>query len=267
MLPLYDSNPSGRTPWITLLLIAANLVAFVWSINLPPREQIDLIVHRGFIPKRIEQLTDPKLVVRVDVSNPDHPIPELQNLQPVALRANPAEILLSFVTMMFLHGNWAHILGNMWFLWIFGNNVEDRLGHFLFGLFYFVGGWLALACQWAFSPESSVPAIGASGAVAAVLGGYAIAFPHAKVKTLVFIVVIITIVDLPALVVLGLWLLGQILNGIGAIGLEMDGGVAWWAHIGGFFAGLVLMPLLTLGAEDSKVDLWEDWLQRPPAQY
>jgi hypothetical protein len=164
--------------------------------------------------------------------------------------------------MMFLHGNWLHFGGNMWFLWIFGNNIEDRLGHFGFPLFYTVGGFFALACQWINDPGSTIPAIGASGAVAAVLGAYAITFPTAQVRTLVVLVVIITVVDLPALIVLGAWFIVQLLSATGALDLGMAGGVAWWAHIGGFVAGLVLMPLFTAGAgaaEDDWRDQFNDW--------
>ena len=267
MFPLYDSNPAGRTPWVTLLLIGVNLIVMLWLLSLPEQQQVEVIVHHGFVPKRIAQLVDPKVLVEVEVAPAQDPGPFFQPAPvppPMVLQPDRGEILLSFVTMMFLHGGWAHILGNMWFLWIFGNNVEDRLGHFMYGGFYFLGGWLALASQWAIAPNSTAPAIGASGAVAAVLGAYAITFPRAKVRTLVFLVVFVTIIDLPALVVLGLWIGGQILNGIGAIGLGMDGGVAWWAHIGGFFSGLLLMPLLTLGGgEHFHGDFnWDDWLNR-----
>ncbi len=265
MFPLYDSNPTGRTPWVTMILIGANVVVMLWMISLPPAQQVEVIVHRGFTAKRIQQLVDPKVKVEVDLGDPQAPNPAQRALRPIVLPAVQSEILLSFVTMMFLHGGWMHILGNMWFLWIFGNNVEDRLGHIVFALFYFVCGWLALACQWGVNPNSTVPAIGASGAVAGVLGAYAITFPTAKVRTLVFLVFIITIIDLPALVVLGLWILGQVLNGVGALHLGIDGGVAWFAHIGGFFSGLVLMPLLLLGRGETFHEgghSWEDWLNQ-----
>jgi membrane associated rhomboid family serine protease len=147
-------------------------------------------------------------------------------------------------TSMFMHAGLMHLLSNMWFLWLFGNNVEDRLGHVVYLFFYLVGGLAALACHWATNPSSPVPVVGASGAVAAVLGAYAITFPFAKVRTLVFLFVFVTIIDLPALMVLGFWFLGQLLEARHALNAGVDGGVAFMAHVGGFVAGLILMPLL-----------------------
>ena len=135
---------------------------------------------------------------------------------------------------------------NMWFLWVFGNNIEDRLGSFMFVVYYLLGGMVGTACQWAFDPLSAVPVIGASGAVATVLGGYAITYPKAVVKTLVFFGLIL-ILDLPALLVLGVWFVVQTLQGLGILP-SMGSPVAFWAHIGGFLAGIVLMPIMGLGA-------------------
>ena len=147
---------------------------------------------------------------------------------------------------MFLHGGWGHLLMNMWMLWVFGNNIEDRLGHFAYLVFYILGGVLATLAFWASDPGSLMPVIGASGAVAAVLGGYAITFPTAKVRTLVFFLLIL-IVDIPALILLGIWFALQVVSGLmGLWGVVMEP-VAFWAHIGGFLAGMILMPLFTLG--------------------
>ena len=148
--------------------------------------------------------------------------------------------LYQFFTCMFLHGSWMHLLGNMWFLWLFGNNVEDRLGSVTFLVLYLLGGMLGSCCHWARGPASFAPVIGASGAVATILGAYAVTWPWARVRTLVILVVFITLIELPAMVVLGGWFLLQLLEGTEA-GVAQN--VAWWAHIGGFVAGVVLMPL------------------------
>jgi membrane associated rhomboid family serine protease len=161
------------------------------------------------------------------------------------LRPDPGEILLSLLTCMFMHGGWLHLIGNMWFLWLFGNNVEDRLGHVSYLIFYLVGGFIGSFAHWAINPESTSAVIGASGAVAAVLGAYAITWPWARVHTLIFIIIFIDVIDVPALGVLGLWFLLQLIEAHGQLGLNVSGGVAWWAHVGGFVAGMVLMPLLS----------------------
>ena len=160
---------------------------------------------------------------------------------------------------MWLHGGFFHLLGNMWFLWIFGNNVEDRLGGGLYLTIYLLGGVLASGCHWMFQQGSPVPVIGASGAVAAILGAYAVTWPWARVHTLVFLFFFVTIIDLPALLVLGVWFIGQLLSGLGQ-GQGEAAGVAWWAHIGGFLAGMLLMPLLESWAKPEQ----PSGRQRPP---
>jgi membrane associated rhomboid family serine protease len=148
---------------------------------------------------------------------------------------------------MFLHGGWGHLLMNMWMLWVFGNNIEDRLGHLVYLIFYLFGGIVATLAFWVSNPEALTPVVGASGAVAAVLGGYAVTFPTAKVRTLVFFLLIV-IVDMPALVLLGIWFVLQVVSGLmGLWGVVLEP-VAFWAHIGGFVAGMILMPLFSLGA-------------------
>ena len=139
-----------------------------------------------------------------------------------------------------------HLLTNMWFLWIFGNNVEDRLGHLVYAVFYVLGGLFAVMLHWVMLPDSEMPVVGASGAVAAVLGAYAITFPTARVRALV----LIFLADVPAFVFLGIWFLIQLWQGLQG----MQEGVAWWAHVGGFAAGLILMPLLSLGSSASDQD-------------
>lgn len=262
MIPLYDLNPHRRIPWLTVLIIGANLVATIWLYQLPGTapdqlDRLEVIARYGFVPERMRQLSDPNLVVKVRF--PVAQAPAARGGQPVAFKtislpAHRGQIVASMFTMMFLHGGWLHLVGNMWFLWLFGNNIEDRLGHVIFGVFYVLGGLLALACHWIAEPASTLPVIGASGAVAAVLGAYAITFPAAKVRTLIFIGIVM-LVDLPALLVLGVWFFVQMMQGLGALQGGMHNSVAWWAHIGGFVAGIGLMPLLALGAPPPG----EDW--------
>lgn len=243
-LPYHDDNPTRRMPAVTIGLIAVNALAFLGSIALSPEDQFDLMYRRAFVPARLAQLwtgeaieipvrtaedewggqAPAELVVRYDPS-------------PVGVAATP-------FTSMFLHGGWMHLLGNMWFLWLFGNNVEDRLGHVAYLFFYLAGGLVAALCHWLTDTNSPVPVIGASGAVSAVLGAYAVTWPHAHIRTLVFLFVVVTTIRLPALLVLGFWFLQQLLEGYTSLNLGLDGGVAWWAHVGGFVAGAASMKPL-----------------------
>jgi membrane associated rhomboid family serine protease len=256
MFPFADTNPTKRWEIVTYIIVAINVLVFVWFQQLPPAAQQKAVLKYGFIPARIEQLRDPQKVVQVEIEAPVARLPgghQLVNRQAVPLPANRTAILTSIVTCMFMHGGWLHLLGNMWFLLLFGNNIEDRLGHGLYLIFYFLGGFAATAAQWVVDPGSTTPMIGASGAVAAVLGAYAITFPHARLRTLIFLVFIITVVELPAYLFLILWFGMQLLEGIGALQIPIDGlsgGVAWWAHIGGFVVGAILMPLFSLIAPD-----------------
>jgi membrane associated rhomboid family serine protease len=232
----------------TVGLIALNVLAFVYVSRLPAQRQQDVVYHQGFVPARIEQLRGAGQInvpIEKRMRHPLNPNLELRQRGVISLDPEPGEILLSLLTCMFLHGGWLHLLGNMWFLWIFGNNVEDRLGRLLFLLVYLGGGIVASACHWAVYSDSLTPVIGASGAVATVLGAYAITWPWARVHTLVFLFIFITVIDVPALVVLGVWFAGQLLSGVQALGHAAATGVAWWAHIGGFAAGVVLMPVLS----------------------
>jgi hypothetical protein len=243
-IPFHDDNPTVRTPVVTLLIIALNVVSFAWLIGLPPEQSRWVQWHRGFVPARIAQCFQPKLLqVPVAEVVPGIFGGEVLVQRHVTLPPARGEILLALFTCMFLHGGWMHLIGNMWFLWLFGNNVEDRLGPARFCVLYLLGGLLASGCHWVTAPSSTAPVIGASGAVAAVLGAYAITWPWARVHTLVFLFVFITTIDLPALLVLGVWFLGQVLSGTQQLETGAAGGVAWWAHIGGFLAGMILMPL------------------------
>jgi membrane associated rhomboid family serine protease len=261
LLPLRDDNPTVRTPYVTCGLIAVNLLVMLWLSLLSPQDQQTEVIRHGFIPARVAQLTHPNLVVKVPI---EEELPardfrfahQQQRLRDVELEPASGQIAASLLTSMFLHGGWLHVLGNMWFLWIFGNNIEERLGSWLYLGFYLVGGLLAMACHWANNPQSVLPVVGASGAVATILGAYAVTFPKASVRTLVFFG-IITVINIPALVWLGLWLAGQLLDAF----LNRDLGVAVWAHIGGFVAGAVLMPILSFGPPPPGGN-WEDEIKK-----
>jgi membrane associated rhomboid family serine protease len=164
-------------------------------------------------------------------------------------------VALSFLTSLFLHGGFMHIAGNMLYLWIFGNNVEDSMGRGRFLVFYLLTGVIASAAQVLASPSSPVPTIGASGAIAGVLGAYIVLFPNARVQTLIFLGYFARMAHLPALLVLGFWFVLQLFNGLMAFGVAQVGGVAWFAHVGGFVAGLLLVRLFTLGRRQSH---WEE---------
>ncbi|MGM0466811.1 MAG: rhomboid family intramembrane serine protease, partial [Acidobacteriota bacterium] len=208
-IPLKDDNPTQRFPYVTVFLIALNCLIFfyqVFSIN----GLEYLIIKMGVIPYEMTHLTTIAGVPRI--SPP-----------------------LTLFTSMFLHGSLFHLLGNMLYLWIFGNNIEDHLGPTRFILFYFVSGLGASMVHILFNFNSTTPVIGASGAIAGILGAYLILFPHARVLTFVFLIFIIRIIPIPAAFVLGLWFLGQLIN------VGLGGGVAWFAHIGGFLLGIVLI--------------------------
>jgi membrane associated rhomboid family serine protease len=214
MIPLHDDNPTEIRPYVTWALIAICVLVFLWQ-QTPGNGGV--VLSLGFIPA--------VLLGKAELS------PELV-MVPAALTP---------VTSMFLHGGWMHLIGNMLYLWIFGNNVEDAMGHGRFIAFYAVCGLAAAAAQAALDPAARIPKIRASGAIAGVLGAYALLYPRAKVLVLIPIFVIFTTVRLPALWVLGGWFVLQLING--ALADPAGGGVAWWAHIGGFAAGLALIWL------------------------
>jgi membrane associated rhomboid family serine protease len=215
MLPLHDDNPRQRKPVVTVLLIVANAGAFVWELMLGHRLE-GFLMSAAFVPERVFATGGGDL--------------QLDNA------------LLS----MFLHGGWAHIGGNMLFLWIFGDNVEDRLGHWKFLVFYLTCGYAATYAHAFASPRSALPAIGASGAIAGVLGAYLFLFPKAKIATLVILGFWIDTFAVPAILYLPLWFLLQVVSGVAAISETAAGGdgVAWFAHIGGFVAGPLVLLLL-----------------------
>lgn len=222
MIPLRDNIPSKTFPFVNIALIAACILAFLYEVSLD-RHLEPFLKTWGLVPARYAQ--------------------------PGALeRVGPLAFLGPFVSSMFLHGGLMHILSNVWTLWIFGDNVEDRLGHFRYLLFYLACGLAAgLAQTWA-AWGSSVPTIGASGAIAGVMGAYFVLFPGARVLTLVPIFVFLYRMEVPAVVYLGIWMWTQFYSGVASLAsVGRTGGIAWWAHIGGFVAGILLLGLFLAG--------------------
>ncbi len=222
MIPLKDDIPTRRTPVITIALIALNVIVyFAFEHGLLGLGDVgnERVIDFGAIPSEI---TDPG----------SHATP-----------GDQPSFVITIFTSMFLHGSLLHLGGNMLFLWIFGNNVEDSMGRFTFVIFYLLSGLAALGLQVATDPDSMVPTVGASGAIAGVLGAYARLYPRARVVTLVFIVIIFTVVTLPALLVLGLWFLLQLLPAFSEPINGAGGGVAYFAHIGGFLFGVLAIKL------------------------
>jgi membrane associated rhomboid family serine protease len=225
IFPLKDLNPTRRTPFVTIALIAINVVVFLYELMLG-RDLPGFIASFGAIPYELTHSTD--LVGRYSGS-------------PIVHTEGPAFIQLTLLTSMFMHGGFMHLVGNMLYLWIFGNNVEDVLGPLKFLGFYLLCGLAAAVAQIAIHPNSTVPTIGASGAVAGVLGAYLLAYPRARVVCLVFLIIFIQLIELPAAVVLVFWFVIQFFQGFASIAAGATGGVAWFAHVGGFLTGLLLI--------------------------
>jgi len=203
MFPVSDVIPSRTTPFVTVGLIVLNALAFLYELQLN-RHELQLFAQAfGVVP---------------------------------AYFAWP-----TILTSMFLHSGWMHMLGNMLYLWIFGDNVEDRLGHLGFLAFYLFCGAVAALGQVAINPGSIVPMIGASGAIAGVMGAYFVLYPRSRILTAVFVVIFMDLIEIPAIFFLGIWFMMQLFSGVGSLGAHAaDGGVAFWAHVGGFVAGLVI---------------------------
>jgi membrane associated rhomboid family serine protease len=242
MIPLRDNIPSRTTPLVNYAVIAVCALVFLAQLA-EGRGEAGLVERFGMIPARI---ADPDKPVEIPVGT--QPVRTRRGIElatvvrPAAPAAVPA--WLTTLTCIFLHGGWMHFLGNMWFLFIFGDNVEDRFGHFGYLLFYLGCGLAASLAHFATAPGSTVPTIGASGAIAGVMGAYFYLYPRAMVLTLIPIVFIFEMVVLPAPLFLGIWFLLQFFQGVFSIGAVQASGVAWWAHIGGFAAGLVIALLL-----------------------
>lgn len=206
IFPIRDNQPSRSFPLVTVALIAINVAVFLFETTLDSRSQDFFIRSYALIPESFRAST--------------------------------------LVTSTFLHGGFFHILGNMWFLWIYGDNVEDRLGKGRYLLFYLASGVAAGLLQLAVSPHSAIPTVGASGAIAGVMGAYMLLYPHAEIKTIIFLLFLIR-VDIPALWLLIYWFALQVYSGIYELGRQSNqGGVAWFAHIGGFLAGMALIKVM-----------------------
>ncbi len=201
LFPYKDDNPRVLFPYITYIIILLNIVIFLtFTYYSIFNDNRSWFYTFGFVPNSFN--------------------------------------FFSIISSMFVHGGFGHILSNMWFLYIFGDNIESILGHIKFLLFYFLCGFGAAFSQYIIDPSSSIPMVGASGCIAGVLGAYMISFPKAKVHVFAFIIIFITTLVVPAQIVLGLWFLVQLSNGLNSLGIDTNGGVAWFAHIGGFIAGV-----------------------------
>jgi membrane associated rhomboid family serine protease len=222
MIPLRDVIPSRTFPGVVIAIIVLNALGFLHELGLSDRELTVFLHAWGVVPARFDAL--------------------------------------AVLSSMFLHGGWMHIIGNMWFLWIFGDNVEDRMGHGRFVVFYVLSGAVAaLAHVWS-DPTSVVPTIGASGAVAGVMGAYFVMYPQSRILTLLPIFIFVQIIEVPAVVFLGLWFLLQLVSGVGTsvvpAGTGMSGGIAFWAHVAGFAAGALLINVFRR-PERVRVEWWD----------
>lgn len=226
MIPFRDENETVRTPIVTFAIIGINaLVWFMFQGAGFSDELLASVCNYGLIPGELTLRAEP---------GTSFPLSET-----LACEIDSGRAPLHIFTSMFLHGGWAHIIGNMWFLWLFGNNVEDSMGRGRFIAFYLLCGIAAAAAQVLAQPDSAIPMVGASGAISGVMGAYIVLYPRVRVYTLVPLFIIFTTVALPAWVILGYWMLLQVVGGLSG----QEGGVAFWAHVGGFVAGVVLVKL------------------------
>jgi membrane associated rhomboid family serine protease len=231
MFPIRDDQPRFSTPFVTYFLIGLNLAVFLFEFSLDPASLDTLIRQFGMIPAHVTLV-----------------LTRSHNINPIALA-------LPFFTSMFLHGSWSHVIGNMWFLWIFGDNIEDYLGHFKYIVFYVLCGLAAAIAQFIVTPNLAAPTVGASGAIAGVMGAYLILYPRAKVLTWLFVLVFYV----PAWVMLGYWFVLQFLSGTAtsiAPASQRGPGVAFWAHVGGFVAGIVLIKVFPERAQRRRYATW-----------
>jgi membrane associated rhomboid family serine protease len=224
VIPLRDANPTRRTPVVTIGLIVACLVVFAWELGLLASGGVDAL--DGFVQRWG--------VVPADLTR-DAATGDMLTLT-----------TLTLITSQFLHGGWLHLLGNLLYLWIFGNNIEDRFGRLGFLAFYLAGGVVAALAQVWTDPDSAVPMIGASGAIAATLGAYLVLFPRARITSLVFLGFFYQLIDVPAIIVLAFWFVLQLIDGLASLG-AVDVGVAFFAHIGGFVFGAAIGLLVKAG--------------------
>ncbi len=228
MFPLYDENPTELVPFVTIVLIVMNVLTWLLVQQAGAGEGfLASLCSFGAIPAGITGHLPSGAAIELGSGV----VCESGHLG-----------WLSLVSSMFMHGGWMHLIGNMWFLWVFGNNIEDSMGHARFVLFYLLCGLVASLAHVVSDPGSVVPAVGASGAISGVMGAYLVLYPRVRVLTLFFLIVIVRVIPLPAWVLLVQWFAIQLFSGVGSLGAE-GGGVAFWAHIGGFVAGVALIML------------------------
>ncbi len=247
MFPLRDENPTQLTPVVTFILIAINVLVWVLVQQGGGGQGfLSSLCTFGAIPADITGALNPGSVIAL---GPDATC-TVGNLGWVTI-----------LTSMFMHGGWMHLIGNMWFLWVFGNNIEDSMGHIRYILFYLLCGVLASAAHILTDPASAIPTVGASGAISGIMGAYLVLYPKVRVHTFIFLFFYIRVLPLPAWVLLAEWIVIQVVSGVGSFGAE-GGGVAFWAHIGGFVAGIVLVKLFQrpqlVDAKRNKVQLARD---------
>ena len=242
MFPYKDDNPTELTPIVTVGIIAANVLVWLFLQGMgSPEALVRSVCDLGLVPGELLRTAKPGSGVE---------------LAPGLFCTVDAPHYTTVLTSMFTHGGWLHLIGNMVFLWVFGNNIEDVMGHGKFLIFYLLCGIAAAATQTFVSPHSLVPMIGASGAISGVLGAYLLLYPRVRVHTLIILPIYITSVALPAWVMLGYWIVLQLLSGLGSLSDVEKGGVAFFAHIGGFIAGILLVRLFAS----------EEVLRRRPTQ-
>lgn len=252
MFPIRDDNPHFLTPWATWLIVGLNIFAWVFAQGLGAEPALSRSVCMlGLLPGELLQSVPAGSALQI---GPD-----------LYCTATDSPSWLSVVSHMFMHGSWMHILGNMWFLWIFGNNVEDSMGHLRFIIFYLLCGFAAAGLQIASDPASMIPMVGASGAIGGVMGAYILLYPRVNVHMLFIFGFYITTFAIPAFWMLGYWFLVQVLGGINSIGVA-GGGVAFWAHVGGFAAGGILV-LLFRKKELVNRHPYHGWRQRSSNAY
>jgi rhomboid family protein len=283
LIPLKDNLPTDRFPVLTVILIVLNVAVFIWQTQFPTDRELDQIGFTSIDQSALEYGAIPYRVTHPDKGEcfigavPDRNVQQLQaevlcqgtsqlrqaeeasaqGTVPEPLPLNQAAWWVTLFTSMFMHGGILHLAGNMLFLWIFGNNIEDSMGRARFILFYLLAGLIAVYAQSVLDTGATVPTIGASGAVAGVLGGYALLHPQARVLSLIFIVFFVTLIEVPAYIILGIWFVLQFIPAIGQTAIPDiagEGGVAYWAHLGGFVFGLAAIKLFANRHRDRPVE-------------
>lgn len=248
MFPIRDDNPQFLTPFATFGIIALNVMAWIFVQGLGTEPALSASVCKlGLVPGELTRAKPPGSRVQLGP-------------QTVCALGEGAA-LPTLISSMFMHGGWLHIIGNMWFLWIFGNNVEDAMGSLRFVVFYVLCGFAAASLQVFANPESAVPMVGASGAIGGVMGAYVMLYPRVHVHMLVFLGFFVTTFAVPAVFMLGYWIVVQLIGGFGSIGAT-GGGVAFWAHVGGFVAGAMLIFLFR-DRELLRRHPYHGWQKRP----